>query len=646
MAILIGQNLGKYTILERLGEGGMANVYKSRDTKLNRFVAIKVLRTGTELEEKSRLRFEREARALAALTHPNIVGIIDYGEQDGTPYLVMPYLPGGTLKKRVGKAMTWREALKLLLPIARALEYAHQQNIIHRDIKPSNILITASGEPMLSDFGIARILEGRGPGGLTTTGIALGTPEYMAPEQLMEGGREERQDAPLIRNNASRTVKKKRKKQAIDGRVDEYALGVVLYELITGRKPYQAETLYAVVAKQISGPLPLPCKLVPDLPEGVEMLLVKALAKNRQDRFADLGEMALEMEKLLQSVQAEAVKTGRNRGNEKAQRSDKTRQRKTKSASGRKLLPVWPFLAGGIVIVGLLVAAILVSTGVKNRAAVVATYTPTTEPTGTLTHIPEKTSTPMVTLTPTTQAGATRARETDGMIEIYIPAGEFLMGADVTDPIAWSDEKPQHTVYLDAYWIDQHEVTNGQYALCVAAGSCTAPQDFSSCFQMNYYSDSSYENFPVINVDWHQVCAFCAWVGGSLPTEAQWEKAARGTQGSLYPWGYTAPTASLLNYDNHVGDATIVCSYPDGNSPYGLCDMAGNVWEWVNDWYDNGYYASSPLSNPFGPADGENRVLRGGSWVSQSQDVRTCFRLGSNPSGWDCGFGFRCVHQP
>ncbi len=162
MSNFIGQTLGRYHILEQLGEGGMATVFKAYDTRLERDVAVKVIRVdqfAPAMLESVLKRFEREAKALARLTHPNIVGVIDYGEYESSPYLVMPYLPGGTLKQRLGKPMPWQEVVWLLTPIAQALEYAHEQNIVHRDIKPSNILLTVKGQPMLTDFGIAKLLE-------------------------------------------------------------------------------------------------------------------------------------------------------------------------------------------------------------------------------------------------------------------------------------------------------------------------------------------------------------------------------------------------------------------------------------------------------------------------------------------------------
>ena len=262
--MIIGQTIDHYYILERLGEGGMAEVYKAMDLNLDREVAVKFLRTDPRNFEKSRKRFELEAKALAMLDHPNIVRVLDFGEFKRHPYLVMEYIPGGTLKQRLGKPMLWNEACSLLIPIAEALQYAHERKIIHRDIKPSNILIKADGTPMLSDFGVAKILELDETLDLTGTSIGVGTPYYMAPEQG--------------------------KSKHIDHRVDVYALGLVLYELITGRKPYDADTPFAVLLKHIQDPLPRPRDFIKDLPGNVERVILRALAKDPEQRINNMGE--------------------------------------------------------------------------------------------------------------------------------------------------------------------------------------------------------------------------------------------------------------------------------------------------------------------------------------------------------------------
>jgi len=264
MTDLSGQYLGRYYLSERLGEGGMAIVYKAYDTRLERNVAIKIIRSGafpTDSIAELLKRFEREAKSLARLSHPNIVKVYDYGEHEGSPYLVMEYLPGGMLKKLLVKPISWQEAVRLLLPIARSVAYAHQHGILHRDIKPANILITDSGEPMLSDFGIAKLFESDQSTALTGSGMAIGTPEYMAPEQW----------------TGTTSLQS-----------DLYSLGVVLFEMVTGRKPYIADTPAAILIKQATEPLPSPHKFVNDLPEALNLVLIKALAKDPKDRYKDV----------------------------------------------------------------------------------------------------------------------------------------------------------------------------------------------------------------------------------------------------------------------------------------------------------------------------------------------------------------------
>ena len=283
MSKLIGQNLGRYQILALIGEGGMATVYKAHDTHLEREVAIKVIRREAFPPEQLNTilkRFEREAKSLGGLSHPNIVGVIDYGEYEGAPYLVMVYLPGGTLKDRLGQPMYWRDAVRLLLPIAHALEYTHEHNIINRDIKPSNILMTEKGQPLLTDFGLVKIFEDKASTNLTASGAGLGTPDYMAPEQW----------------TGEATAQS-----------DLYSLGVVLYEMITGHRPYTSDTPAGVLLKQVNEPLPLPKQYVPNLPQNVEAVLLKVLAKKPEDRYPDMRSFTDELQNLLDGIEVTAT---------------------------------------------------------------------------------------------------------------------------------------------------------------------------------------------------------------------------------------------------------------------------------------------------------------------------------------------------
>ncbi len=259
MSFAVGENVGPYRITDRLGQGGMATVYRAYHANLDRYVALKVLHAIFREDQTFLTRFRREAQIVAKLEHPNIIPIYDYNEHNGEPYLVMKFIEGETLKSRLARQpLTLDETMRVMMAVSQALTYAHEQGILHRDIKPSNILLENSGQPYIADFGLARMVS-VGESTLSKD-MMLGTPQYMSPEQ-----------AQGI--------------QELDSGTDIYSLGVVLYELVVGRVPFNADTPYAIVHDHIFAPLPLPSKVNPQVPRPVEQVLLKVLAKDRGDRY-------------------------------------------------------------------------------------------------------------------------------------------------------------------------------------------------------------------------------------------------------------------------------------------------------------------------------------------------------------------------
>ncbi|MBI5511809.1 MAG: SUMF1/EgtB/PvdO family nonheme iron enzyme [Deltaproteobacteria bacterium] len=226
---------------------------------------------------------------------------------------------------------------------------------------------------------------------------------------------------------------------------------------------------------------------------------------------------------------------------------------------------------------------------------------------------------------------------------VGVPAGEFLMGSEH----GAADEAPQRAVALSAFRLDRFEVTNGRYRECVAAGACTPPVLGVSRTRASYFAAPEFADHPVIYVSWPQADAFCRSAGGRLPTEAEWEKAARGASPSRseYPWGDTPPDCAHANLAGCVGDTDAVGARPLGQSPFAALDMAGNVWEWVADWYAAAYYQTAPATDPTGPGAGTLKVMRGGCWESTASNLRVSCRRPELPKAWADNIGFRCAYD-
>ncbi len=328
---LAGQTIGAYRIIEQIGQGGMAVVYKAYEPALDRYVAIKVLPEYFAHDPDFVARFEREAKAVAKLDHPNILPIYGFGRDDGLTYIVMRYVQAGTLREMMGKPLDLRSAAGIVRQVAEALNYAHQHGVVHRDVKPSNVLMADGKWALLTDFGLARMVESSAQ--LTKSGVGVGTPAYMSPEQ-------------------GRGLK-------VDTRTDVYSLGVMLYEMVTGQVPYDAETPMAIVLKHITAPLPLPRKVNPGIPEVVERVILKAMAKTPDARFHTTTELADALDKAVaklplpaQRPEPQPAPTVVPAAPDTALNVEPAPTLRVRAPAAKKIIPLWAL--GGIGVVALL----------------------------------------------------------------------------------------------------------------------------------------------------------------------------------------------------------------------------------------------------------------------------------------------------
>lgn len=471
---------------------------------------------------------------------------------------------------------------------------------------------------------------------------------------------------------------------------------------MTGESLFGGDSPPPLVMKHHFDPLALPATWPEGVPQEIAPVLEKALAKEPGGRYSGTGEFAAALAKLLAGEAPLAGKPVRKSPKEpqhgkgaalakefaaepahtakEPSRPAAEQRPKGQPPRPRQKVPGWAWAMGGLLALGLVIILTLVIVlmlnggGGKPTQAVssptsVSTYTSSTQP-------------PVPSTTP-----GPAASPVDGMVIVYVPEGSFTMGSDADDALAecqkytsdcdrswFTDEEPVHTVYLYAYWIDETEVTNTMFEIFVQSTGCTTDAEKKGSSVVftesggweapgaNWQhpegegsSISGKGNYPVVHVSWNDAQAYCEWAGRRLPTEAEWEKATRGTDARIYPWGAQPPAGNLLNFadvnlnidwaERSVDDGyqftAPVGSYPSGASPYGALDMAGNVWEWVADWYSKTYYGSSPSSNPLGPTSGQYRVYRGGSWSDSS--VRSAERTRDEPGLTSNFLGFRCA---
>jgi serine/threonine-protein kinase len=669
MPLAPGQVLqNRYRIARLLEQGGFGAVYRAWDVRLKTNCAIK---ENLDTSEEAQRQFEREASLLASLRHPNLPRVSDHFFVAGQgQYLVMDLVDGEDLETILTKqtaALAEAQVLTWIAQVCDALSYLHSQQppVIHRDIKPANIKITPAGQAILIDFGIAKVYDQHLR---TTRGARAVSPGYSPHEQYgqVSGSR-----------------------LSTDPRSDIYALGATLYTLLTGETPPES------IQRVVGDPLIPAERINPGISKTTQATLEKALQIDPDKRFqnAEAFKRALlspaEPNKpanaAAKNIPASAVAPPKSHRPvvrlwvaavgmlalaaailliiANARRSTSTFSPPPNTPADVQSSPSAPFAPPTNqptlgptrspqlhqVQSGETCSQIAADFNVTNQVIIEFNNLSDCETLFAGQHLLIPHPTPSNPSTPYPQATIlpvyvyTRTMEIDGMEQVFVPPGVFRMGAESADPLAAPEQVPARAVYLEGYWIDRSEVTNSMYAKCVKDQACEPPERFDSATRISYYDQPAYGNYPVIYVSWADASAYCRWAGRRLPGEAQWEKAARGPDGRVYPWGSTTPTALIANFDKRIGDTTPIDAYENSASPYGALDMAGNVQEWVNDWFEANYYQIAPAFEPQGPESGEYRLLRGGSWLSPQRAIRAMARLWNLPDLRTESIGFRCA---
>ncbi len=691
---LIGLKLGPYRIVEYLGGDALTEVYQGHHAEDGHPVVIKIVGRQLDADPVFSTRFRREAKAIASLQHPNIVRVYDFGQAEGGHYVVMDFVEGVSLADLMVEVRAGERYLEpddivfIIRQIASALDHAHRQGVVHRAVSPATIILTRSGQAILADFGLS-LLASRGDGEETPAGT-FGAPEYMAPELLAD---------PRAASPTS----------------DIYSLGVILYELLTGERPFELDSDIDLALRDLAETAPDPRLLDPDIPRAVAEVALKALATSPRERFPGAMKFATALERAYQHgaspvpvstpgrhadrqgrddgelpaatrPTAERVVVHRGLSSQEARRErrrlreENRRLRREERLAARGKDPATarrrPLRSAVIVLVLVLIvgtSALVLETlglitvsldgvrlGGPERSEVVALADDTPTPAPAATAIPTPTIPPaptplqMAEATPVPalafaalEVGASAFRLPDGAVIQFVPAGTFLMGTD--QAASRFDSRPQHPVMLSDYWIDQTEVTNARYALCVESGLCPPPAD------RRFFDSPNFANHPVSYVRHTSAVSYCLWLAGEtglpvgLPTEAQWEKAAiwdpLSGESRRFPWGSTPPSDDLVRYGSSTVQGTAPAgTYPEGASAYGALDMAGNVWEWVADWYDEAAYQRSGIgTDPTGPATGTRRVTRGGGWYNLEPLLIGTVRNWVTPTSAGPDLGFRCA---
>ncbi len=679
---------GRYRIVRLLGQGGFGALYRIWDATLGRPCALK---ENLDIAPDTQRQFLREAKILANLHHPNLPRVTDYFIENQKQYLVMDFVEGQDLQEMLddrGGPLSEDQALNWVRQICDALTYLHKQKppVIHRDIKPANIKVTPSGQAVLVDFGIAKQTD---PHLKTTVGAQAVTPGFSPYEQYGKGVTDARTDVYALGATLYTLLTGQEPPESVQRVVrDPLMLPRSLNPALSARtsaalaralqmdptQRFQSAADFKAALTPLPLPRPIPASLTITappvaLPGKTPGWRSKASA-NWFEWVIWAGGALLIMLVLLFALRNRPAPSSMQPETTVAVTANGPTTGKTTTLDTSQIItaPV-----GSTLTVTPQQAATSITTAVRTVAPVILYQDYIVQAGDTCSEIAQRFGAsvnqilsanglgncetiytgqhltvplPVLAETPapkTVEPVATMVAERDGMVMVYVPSGEFAMGSATNDQEAGEEEKPSHAVYLGVYWIDRTEVTNGMYALCVQAGVCRPPSQVGSATRTKYYGEPLYYEYPVIHVSWQDAQTYCNWAERRLPTEAEWEKAARGLDGRPYPWGDRVPGPAVANFSKQVGDTTSVGSYLSGVSPYGALDMAGNVAEWVGDWYEKAYYLISGYKNPAGPAEGEFRVQRGGSWYNGAGAMRAAFRLWNYPELTSDTIGFRCA---